>query len=278
MARTIDEIFNSIMAEKANKADLDTVNSVSRVAMFRMWAYITAVCIWVHEKYWDVFRAEIETKIEEQVLGKARWYRAKALAFQYGQELDADTGEYDNSLLTDDQIAALKIIKYAAVPDEDSSKPRIKVAKQAGGLPVQLSEDELAAFKVYMSRIKFTGVKLVIDSLPPDSLKLVLDIWYNPLVLKSDGSRIDGAAAAPVKDGIKTYLNLLPFNGEYATTRLTNYLEKIDGVELPVVKLAQSKYGLFAFTGIDEKSIPDAGYYTIANEDLTINYREYVQS
>jgi hypothetical protein len=277
MARTIDEIFNSIMAEKATKAELNTVNSISRVAMFRMWAYITAVCIWVHEKYWDVFRTEIETRIEEQVLGKGRWYRLKALAFQYGQALPDDSDQYDNSLLTDAQVEALQIIKYASVT-EISGKLRIKVAKKIGGLPAQLTEDELAAFKEYMERIKFAGVKLIIDSLPPDSLKLVLDIWYNPLVLKSDGSRIDGAAAEPVKDGIKTYLNLLPFNGEYATTRLTNYLETINGVELPVVKLAQSKYGLFAFTGIDEKNIPDAGYYTIADADLTINYREYVQS
>lgn len=277
MARTIDEIYNSIVTEKATKPELDVLNSSSRVAAYKMWAYIVAVNHWIVEKSFDLLKTEVDDKIQTQRIGKSKWYQLKGLSFQYGQELPEDSDEYDNTGLTDAEIAAKKIIKYCSVTEIDG-KLRIKVAKQVGGLPAQLTEGELAAFKEYMERIKFAGVKLIIDSLPADDLKLNLDIFFDPLVIRADGSRIDGSSATPVKDAIKEYLNALPFNGEYANTRLTNKLETVSGVVLPVIKSSQAKYGLFAFTVIDEKYIPDAGYLTITDENLTINFREYVQS
>jgi hypothetical protein len=275
MARSVTEIYNSIMAEKANHAELDGLDSVSRVSIFSLIAFIMAVCMWAHETLWDINKSEVTVLIENQTVGKEKWYREKALAFQYGQELPTGTDQYDNTGLTDAEIEAKKIIKYCSVTEVDG-KLRIKVAARLNNLPLQLTEEQLAAFITYMQRIKFAGVKLIIDSLPPDVLKLVVQVWYNPLVLRSDGSRIDGAAATPVKDGIKAYLNALPFNGEYANTRLTNSLEQVDGVDFPVIKLAQAKYGLFAFAGINEKYIPDAGYLTISDENLIINYVENV--
>lgn len=277
MARTIDEIYNSIMTEKATKPELDVLNSASRVATYKMWIYIISVTHWIMEKSFDLLKTEVDEKIQKQRFGKRKWYQLKGLAFQYGQELPEDSDEYDNTGLTDAEIEAKKIIKYCSVTEIDG-KLRIKVAKQVGGLPAQLTEGELAAFKEYMELIKFAGVKLIIDSLPADNLKLELDIFFDPLVIRADGSRIDGSSATPVKDAIKEYLNALPFNGEYANTRLTNKLETVSGIVLPVIKSAQAKYGLFAFTVIDEKYIPDAGYLTITDENLTINFREYVQS
>ncbi|MDP1812328.1 MAG: hypothetical protein Q8K66_13080 [Sediminibacterium sp.] len=276
MATSIQAIYESILAEKANHPELDVLNSSSKTAIYKLWAYVTAVCIWAHEKLWDAFKTEVDTKIQDQKVGKTRWYRDKALSFQYGQNLPSNSDVYDNTGLTDAQVLVLKIIKYASVTEIDG-KLRIKVAKQVAGLPAQLSIDELTAFSFYVEKIKFSGVKINKDSLPADNLKLLIDIWYDPLVLKSDGSRIDGLVVNPVKDAIKGYLNQLPFNGEYANTRLTDYLQKVDGVGLPVIKSAQAKYGLLAFAGIDEKYIPDAGYLTIADADLTINFREYVQ-
>jgi hypothetical protein len=79
-----------------------------------------------------------------------------------------------------------------------------------------------------------------------------------------------------VKDRILSYLNQLPFNGEFANTRLVDYLQPLDGIQFPVIKLSQAKHGLYPFINIDEKYIPDAGYLSIADADLVINYRPYV--
>ena len=135
----------------------------------------------------------------------------------------------------------------------------------------------MTSFGAYIATTKDAGVKIITDSLPPDSLKLNIDVFYNPLVIKSDGSRIDGTTATPVPDAISAYLKNLKFNGEYANTRLEDQIQAVDGIELVNIKLSQAKFGLNPFTGIDEVYIPDAGYLRIANGDLTINYRQYVQ-
>lgn len=274
MAQSIDDIYNSMLAEKANHGELDALNSSSQVAMWKLYFFVVAVCQWAQQKKWDAFRVETDNKIATQKDGKSEFYRQLAFNFQYGYNLTS-AGVYDNSNLTTQQIDDSKIIKYCSVTEVDG-KLRMKVALRVNNQPSPLSTDQLAAFAAYIEKLKFDGVKINKESLPPDNLKLQLDIWFNPLVLRADGSMIDGSSATPVKDAILAYLNQLPFNGEYANTRLVDFLQSVNGIQFPVIKLAQAKYGLYPFINIDEKYIPDAGYLNIADADLIINYRQYV--
>ncbi len=274
MARTVQQIYETLLTQKASMPDLAGLTSTSRSAIWSNLLWIAAALSWTVETTLDFFRNEILALLETKTPGSIKWYRQLALDFRYGQNLTAE-GEYDDTGLTEAQIAAMKIIKYASVTEIDG-KLRMKVAKQAANLPVQLSGGELLAFANYMEKTKYAGVKVIKDSLPPDSLKLTLDIWFNPLVLRADGARVDGAAATPIPDAIKAYLNKLPFNGEYSNSKLVDYLQGVDGVVFPVVKVAQSKFGLYPFQPIDEKIIPDAGYMEILNINLSITYREYV--
>ncbi len=276
MARTIDTIFGSMMDEKSRHEELDTLNSTSRTAVFRLLLYTVAVCTWVHENLWDLFRTETDDKLAKQTLGKAKWYQQMALAFQYGYNLPHDSDQYNNAELTEAEVTASKIVKYAAVTEIDG-KLQIKVAKMVDDHPAQLSDAQKSAFTEYMNRIKFAGVKITVKSQAADSLKLNLSVWYNPLVIKSDGSYIDGSGASPVKDAINAYLNVLPFNGEFSEMSLVDYLQNVRGISKVKILLAQAKYGDFAFESINEHYIPDAGYLQVDNADLTINYQEYVQ-
>ncbi len=276
MARKIDEIYLAILQEKNLHTELDELNSTSKVAVFNLWAYIVAVVMWTLENLFDQHKAEIDQKIAMLKPHSPQWYRENALQFQYGQTLVPESGTYDNTGLSAQQIEQRKIIKQAAVTEIDG-KLRIKVAKELDGEFVPLdNDDELPAFKEYIGMKKDAGVRITTDSLPADLLKLELDIWYNPLVLRVDGSRIDGSNQEPVKSAINNYLRNLPFNGEYANTRLVDELQKVDGLVYPVIKTSQAKYGLLPYTQIDEKYIPDAGYMRIDEEVLKINYREYV--
>lgn len=275
MARTIEEICNEILAEKANHSELSGLDSTSDTAIYKLWAYITAVCIWTLEKIYDAHKAEINAAIATKKPHGLMWYREKALQFQYGVDLLPNSEVYNNAGLNESQINLLRIVKYAAVTEVDG-KLRIKVAKIVANDLTQLAPGELAAFTNYISRIKDAGVRIKPESLPADALQLGLDIWYNPLVLKSDGTRIDGGNSKPVEDAVKAFLKQLPFNGEYSNTRLVDYLQTVDGVVLPVINYALARYGLFPFASIDEKYIPDAGYLRVSPADLTINYREYV--
>lgn len=272
MARTIDYWYSQIVAEKEANPELTVLNSTSKVSIWRLMGYVVAVVMWSLDNLFDLHRSEIDTEMLKQKPHSERWYREKALAFQYGQDLLVDSDKYANIALNEAQVDAQKIVKVSSVTAIDG-RLRVKVAKEMAGELIALTLQELESFEGYMAKIKDAGVKLNCDSLPADRLRLSLDIWYNPLVLNASGQRIDGANNEPVKQAIRAYLKELPFNGEFANTRLVDKLQGIDGVVLPVVKISQAKYGLFPFSSIDEKYIPDAGYLKILDEDLTINYR-----
>ena len=233
--------------------------------------------IWTLEKLFDTHVEEVKRIIETQKPHRLQWYQDMALRFQYGQSLVQESESYANIGLDDDQIEAQKIIKVASVT-ELGGVLRIKVAKQgANGELTELDEiTELKAFEGYIEKVKDAGVKIICSSEPPDSLMLDLEIFYNPLVLTSEGARIDGNNDEPVKQAVDSYLANLPFNGEYANTRLVDALQKVEGVVLPVIKSAYAQYGSHSFLVVDERYIPDAGYLRIAPGKLTITYRPYV--
>ena len=276
MARTIDYWHQYILTAKSGKPELAALNSTSKTAIFNHFAYVVAVVIAALDNLFDLHKQEVSNRISLEKAHRLQWYRDKALSFRYGQNLIPESDQYDNTGLTENEIQERLIVKQSAVTEVDG-RIRIKVVTEENGEYVQLDADQRAAFKQYINKVKDGGVKIIDESLPPDQLKLSIDVWYNPLVLRGDGSRVDGSDPAPVAKALRAFLKNLPFNGEYANTRLSDALQKVDGVDLVNVKSCQAKYGLFPFTSVDEKYIPDAGYLELTDENLTINYREYVQ-
>jgi hypothetical protein len=273
MAREIEIIQNEMIAQLASNG---ITVSGSRTSIRRKWTYAWAYCANVIEKLFDAHRDETLAIIDTLMPHTLKWYAQLALNFQYGQNINTETGIYDNTGLSDEQITDQKIIARSAVTEIDGAL-RIKVARLVAGDLSPLDAAQKVSFIDYVQKLKDAGVRIKIDSLPADQLKLSIDIFYNPLVLTAAGGRIDGISITPVPDAVNTYLGNLPFNGEYANTRLTDALQRVDGVELVVINNAMTKFGLFPFTAIDERYIPDAGYLRVAAGDLTINYRAYVQ-
>ena len=74
MARTILEILDDIITEKETHAELDNLQpkpdnsqtflddltTTSKVAIWRLWAFTTAVAIFAHEKIFDSHKLEVE--------------------------------------------------------------------------------------------------------------------------------------------------------------------------------------------------------------------------
>lgn len=275
MARSRDYWFQQILAEKARQPTLDSITSTSKVSTFGAIAFVISFIAFLLDSFFDILRGEVSDKLLKEKAHGPAWYKTLALNFQYGQTFNRDLGKYENIGLTDAQVAAQKVVVQAAVTEVDGSV-RIKVVRDVAGDYAPLDAAQKASFDAYIDKGKDAGVKVISDSLPPDSLKLNMEVFYDPLVLKADGSRIDGMASAPVTDEIIEFLKGLPLNGEFANTRLTDRLQQVEGVVFPVIKSSFAKYGLFPFTLIDEKYIPDAGYLRIEPGDLVINYRPYV--
>jgi len=273
MARTITQIQDDIINRIAGTTELAQLNSSSKVAVWRLWTYIVAVSIWALENLFDLHKSEVTTMINEKAPHSLRWYANKARAFQYGSELAYEADYYDNTALTEDQVAEQRIIAFSAVV-EQAKGLRLKVARIVENDLNALDAQQLESFSTYMNRIKDAGVTpLIIESLPPDSLKLELVIYYNPLVLGSDGSRLDGTNPDPVGNRVREYLKNLPFNGTLVLAYLVDALQQVDGVVIPHIVHAEAKYGELPYTAFDVKYNPDAGYLRIVKEaDMQLTF------
>ncbi|QEM13489.1 nucleotidyltransferase [Mucilaginibacter rubeus] len=276
MAQTIDYWYKQIINRVYADEKLSELNSTSAVADYKLWAYIVASVIWTLDTLFDKHRAAIEALLALLKPHTLRWYRDLALRFQYGQALIPDSDKYANVGLDDAAIAAQKIIEQAAVVENDDGSLRMKVVKLIDDDYAQLTDQEKLSFVAYIKSCKDAGVRVNIDSLPPDGLKLVLSIYYDPLVLNAAGERIDAASTAPVIDAVNNYLKNLQFNGEFAKTRLSDAIQLVDGVQLVSLASAQAQYGLRPFEEINERYIPDAGYLRVTDGGFTITYVPYV--
>lgn len=269
MARTIQDIQNEILRAKDNEPALAELNSTSKTAIWRLWAYITAFVIWTLEKIFDNHKKEVAEALSEQKPHTARWYRNKALAFQYGFDLMIDSDKFNNTGKTEDEIENSKIVKYSAVTEsETESRLIIKIATEQGDELQPISTGQKSAFEAYMNEIKDAGVKITTINYLPDILKLQMKIYRDPLVLDENGQSIL-TGEKPVETAIKEYLKQLPFDGELVLAHLIDALQKVEGVKIPHLVLAESKwidagvndYG--DFQPIEVKQLPVSGYYKI---------------
>lgn len=272
MARTIEDIFNELLVAKEGQPELDSLNSTSRVAVWRLLLYIVAVGMWTLEKLFDLHLAEVRNAIATEKRGTVQWYAEMAKKFQYGDVLVADQDYYDNTGADEDTVAAKKIVSYA-VATESGSSIRIKIAKINVEELAPLTVTELGAFQTYMHQIKYAGIFLSYVNSPADKLKLGLKIYYDPLVLDATGKRIDGTNDTPVQDTIDDYLkNKIGFAGYYIPNELVDALQQVDGVKLPVITESKACYGLLPFEDTGDMYLADAGYLRINPTDLMITF------
>ncbi len=282
--RTIAEIKQSMTAEFISNpsviAKYELVEGktfdeqFSKVSIESILFYVFAACAWFHESIVEKHKADVYNQIAEMKPHSLRWYRNKALAFQFGHALVFETDQYDNSNISETDIEKSKVVKYCAVREsKDASVLYIKIAgEDSSGKRTRITDDQENALNAYFQEVKDAGVYVQVVNRNADSLKIELTIYYDPMILKRDGNATDGTTE-PVRAAVKSYVENLPFNGEYRNVDLIDVLQNVPGVIIPELISAQSKFGTNPYTDIDAKIQPDAGYFTfVSDDDLTINY------
>ena len=183
MARSVEEIENEIYKAKENEGALVELNSTSKVAVWRLWVYIIAFVIQSLEKSFELHKADIDERLSRLKPHTARWYREKALAFQYGFNLLAESDLFDNRGKSEEQIAASKVVKYAAVTEgEGATRLIVKIAGEKDG--------KLSQLEGFMKEVPFDGelsVQKLVDKIQGArgvmdvALKEVQTRWIDPL-------------------------------------------------------------------------------------------------
>jgi len=277
--RTIAQIYQEIVAYKdsqsvlqslAPSADteqqlLASLNSTSKVAIWRLWAYITAVAIWTHETLWELFLSEVKAAADAAVTGTAPWYQAQAFAYQHGDSLvyDAATGRYKYATVN----AASQVIKRCAVVEQQSGILAIKVAKLNGsGLPIALSAPEQTGFVSYLKKVRFAGTRFTLFSGDGDIITIPATVYYEAIIpLPTLKANIEAA--------IQAYIGGLPFNGELLLSRLVDAIQVVEGVTDVVLSAVKTKAApADAYASIVRAHVPVYGYYKIdTSTGFTLN-------
>ena len=269
MARTIAQIQESIIAAKnadptIGTGGTDPLSSTSAVAVWLLWTWIVATCMWVTESLYDAFTANVNSIIAATLPHTLNWYVTVAKAFQYGYALPAGSGVY----ATIDPAA--QVVNFAAAV-ENLPFLRIKVATLAGGVLAPLSGAQLTAFTAYMNNVKDAGVPLNCTSGAADNLRVALNVYYDPQVLSATGVRLDGTEATPVQDAINVFIANLPFNGIFVLDSLIGALQAVPGVKIAQVTYCAAQYAALPYSAIAAFYVPDAGYMVLDGAYFTAN-------
>lgn len=276
---TIQSIKDAILSEKAKYEALSGLNSSSKVAIYNLWAWVVAAVAWTQYQLWDSYKIELSQQIAEQKRYTLRDFRNMALAFQFGHELNDETGVYEESIYTDEEIEAAKIVNRAAVMELELNNRKhlfIKVATEnENGDLAKLSDAQKSALDQYFARIKPAGTKIIIFSDNADDLRMTLDFYYDPLILDETGARIDGRGNTTVQDAIRAYLKALKFNGEFTIAELENRLQLISGCadQEVYVRSCEANYKTPEdWQPITASFVANSGYMKIDDANLQINF------
>ena len=283
MARTIElikkEMTDAFMANETlakaygfNEGD-SFADKFSKVSIESVLMYIVASSIWVLEKLFDAHQSEVLSIISSMKPHTLRWYVNKVKAYRAGQALVDGTDGYNDEGLSDEDIERMRVVKYAAATESEATV-YIKVATEKSGQKQPLNLEELAGLKSYIAEVKDAGVMVSIINEVASRLKLQLDVYYNPMVLSSNGQHLANGTT-PVKDSIEGYINNLPFNGEYRNQALIDALQKTEGVVIAELISAEESYDGVTYNPINAKTIPYSGYYAYNDSDVQINYIPY---
>lgn len=266
--RTIAEIYDEIIADKeagtslndlsptpeTSTAFLSALSSGSKVAIWRLWAYITSVAIWTHEQLFEIFKTEAEAIAAAAPAGTARWYQKKILEFQYGDTLSYVDNQYVYNPIDENA----RIVARCAIQDRGDGVVVVKVAKDSAGTPVPLDGTEKTALEGYVAKIKFAGTRIAVVSLEADVIEVNYSIYYDPIVplttLQSD-----------LQTALETFATELEFNGDFRITKLTDALQAVTGVIDPVFATASATPDGGSPSSFSVKYQPAAGHVVYAD-------------
>lgn len=284
MARTVEEIKKDMTAEfmkmEAVKSRYGLDGSKSFADCFSMASleniifYVFAVAVWALEKLFDLHRADVDARIEQLEPHTLRWYVSKAKAYMQGQKLVTDCDYYDTANMSEQDIAAAKVVKYA-VATESNTVVYIKVAREVDGNPAALTAGQLKGLTSYMNEIKDAGVSVQLRNEPADQMRISLLIYYDPTLLTIDANGNGSQNGKdPVRETTKRVIENLPFNGMFRKSDLMAALQALPCVEVADIKSVKVKPRNSAeWQTVEGYGRPYSGYYSI--DALTVDYQPY---
>jgi hypothetical protein len=218
---TFQEIKNQILAN--HNALLPSVSSASATAIYLIWINIAANAIWAMHQIFQKDQAALIELTERRRYGTIGWYASEALLFQLGDALtfNSVTGQFYYPAVN---LPARIIQRSAVIEDNLTGSLTMKVAKLNGVNLVPLTPIEQLAFTNYMQNIKVAGTNIEVVSLPPDTINIVANVFYDANILQP-------TLAQSIQAKLEEYRVNTEFNGIVLKNKIIDILREILGVD-----------------------------------------------
>jgi len=242
MARTVAEIHNEMLAEKAKYESLDSLDNNTSVSIWISIMYVVAIVIASLEQLQDVFKSELQELSETLPIGTTNWYAQKALDYQEGYSLtyNRENGGFEYDII--DDVSKINKVSSCVV---ESGNIIIKVAKDNGiGGLINLTLQEVNSVQSYFDTVKIVGPVLKVQSQEPDIMRLSLKIKVDESKINNLGQSVTDDTVYPVEEAINLYISsfsLTTFNSELLMISLIDEIQKVDGVINIKVNSAEAK-------------------------------------
>lgn len=200
----------------------------SKVSIEAVLIYIFSASAWLLEQLWESFKTETEQRIDDAYVTSLSWYYRKALEFQKGDPLEFDSKTYSYRYpIIDVTKQIVKNVAIRQVTDENVTKLKVYFSDEN---KQPLSPDLRTSFETYMREIGAAGTHYLFVSEAPDPLRVHLRIYYDPLVIDSTGTRLEGGGK-PVEETVESYLNTLEYGGTFYSSKLIDMIQTTQGVK-----------------------------------------------
>lgn len=234
MARTVDQINESILNQVANDSTLSTqLTSTSRRAIWRLWAYQMALAQATFEQLVELEKDNIDDVVLTAPSGNPYWVQQKMFLFQYDNttpqyvQLNTTTFAYQYPTVNE----SLRIITRCSVDRSIYNTVQVKVAKSS--TPEPLTSPEIAAAQNYIDTIGVAGVNYQIISLEADRFYISADIYYK--------GQYSTVIEANVIAAITDYLSNIDFNGRVILTDVEIAIKSVTGVNDVVLNMVRAR-------------------------------------
>lgn len=198
----------------------------SAVSLENILFSVVASCVYVVESLFDRHRQEVDEIAERAAVASIPWYHDKVVAYQHGDALvlNEETMAYGYEEVAPER----QVVKYAAVRDMGNWL-KIMASGDQNGTPAKLTDEQLAGLAEYVDRMKIAGVMTSVVSADADRIQIAAQVVVDPLVLRTDGSRItDGSF--PVREAVESYLAGIVYGGKLNKTKLVDAMQEAVGV------------------------------------------------
>lgn len=242
MSRTIREIYNEALVERAKRMELSEYASDSKLSILNGITWFVAAMIYTFEAILDVFAIDISETLNERINGTPKYYANALLRYQHGDQLIVrDDGLAFGYATQDTTKRIITQVSYSVSTSDQNldNKLILKVATGAKGNLSEIGTEDLAMITAYINQIKFAGTRIEVLSRKGDVLIPRVSVYHDGAVLESE--LYDALEAA-----LNEYMMNIDFDAGIYVSKIWESIRRVEHVtDVHIDTSAVPEQGIF---------------------------------